>query len=74
MQKDKLIYFGSEGCTQCRAIKDELTSLDYVDYGNDYESYNISVLPTLVLTRNGQEVKRLTGFHTKEQILEWLFN
>lgn len=68
-------YFGSTSCTQCRAIKEELKGLEYIDHTDDdqaFTEYDISVLPTLICTQDGKEVKRISGFHTAEQIREWL--
>ena len=68
-------YFGSTSCTQCRAIKEELKGIDYTDHTDDdqaFEKYDISVLPTLIIEQDGKEVKRISGFHTAEQIREWL--
>lgn len=73
-----VFYFGSDGCTQCRALKKELekTSIKYVEMPEEsFDDYKISVLPTLILINYGEEEiteKVLTGFHTKEQLLAWV--
>jgi thioredoxin-related protein len=73
-----LLYFGSVMCTQCRAIKRELENIhlpyNCLNTDEDYAKYNISTLPTLIVidTTTGEEIKRITGFHTKEQILAWI--
>ena len=37
-----------------------------------YEKYNFSVFPALVLFKDGQEVSRKRGVHSKEDLKVWL--
>lgn len=67
----KLFYFGSEDCTQCRAMKEEIKTIPYAEMPEDsFEEWNITVLPTLVLMKGGSELERITGFHTFKQVEE----
>ena len=67
-----LLLFSTESCTQCKAIKRELEGIAY-ERCNDYDKYDIMSVPTLIiLDGKGKEVGRLTGFHTKKQIQNWI--
>ena len=74
-----LLLFSTESCTQCKAIKRELEGIAY-ERCNDYDKYDIMSVPTLIildgdsLDGKGKEVGRLTGFHTKKQIQDWVNN
>ena len=79
----KLLLFTSPTCTQCKGIKGELKQLKWkyeeldedseINGENAFSKYNITTLPTLMLVgkKDGEEVLRFTGYHTKEQILDW---
>ena len=67
-----LLLFSTESCTQCKAIKRELKDIAY-ERCDEYEKYDVMSVPTLiVLDSDDKEVGRLTGFHTKKQIQDWI--
>lgn len=81
-----LLDLGSTGCAPCKELKPIMESLsaEYenidiqtFDITNTQEGaaianyYNVSLMPTLLfLDKNGNEVDRVTGFRSKEQIKE----
>ncbi len=84
MPKDRLVLvdFGAEWCPPCRKMNpiiDELISEGYaiikIDGGTQetlIKEYAISSFPTLILFKNGQEIKRENGFKSKEELINLL--
>jgi thioredoxin len=82
MPKNELVLvdFSAEWCPPCKKmnpIVDELIKEGYsilkIDGGSQDElvkSYQIGSFPTLVLFKNGEEIKRVSGFQTKESLIE----
>ena len=68
-----VIYYGADWCGPCVAMKDdwkrfqqEFTSIyaQYVDYDRDtYRAKmdSVSILPTVIVQRNGLEIRRVQG-------------
>ena len=75
---DYLILFSSPSCPQCRGLKESLkkTGLEYEE-SNDYDTYNVTELPTLILMENKKyhkhgEKKRHVGFMTVDELNEFV--
>ena len=76
----EVLYFTAPWCGPCKAlgpIMQELTSeidirkIDVDLNTTDAANFNVRNVPTLILTRNGQEVARRAGLASKEDILNW---
>ncbi len=80
-----LVDFWAPWCTPCRMLSpvidevaDEITGAKVVKVNVDEqqelaEKYNVMSIPTLVVMKDGQEVKRSMGFIPKEAV-KALFN
>lgn len=80
----KVLKFSATWCGPCKMLQATIDSIhppvdiQNVDIEEDFEvarQYNIRGVPTLVmLDDSGNEIKRVSGTKTKEQLLEWLNN
>ena len=77
----KLFYFTAPWCGPCKMLSpvmDEVAKNIPVEKINiDYESdraraANVSSVPTVVLTENGQEIRRFVGARSQQQINEFI--
>ena len=77
----KLLYFSATWCGPCKMlgpVMDEVAKNIPVEKINiDYESdraraANVSSVPTVVLTENGQEIRRFVGARSQQQINEFI--
>jgi thioredoxin 1 len=80
-----LVKFGAEWCPPCREIEKELdalaksASVDVTVVKLDMnqnralaEHYHVSRIPCLILFKNGKEVGKTTGYHSREQMQTWI--
>jgi thioredoxin-like negative regulator of GroEL len=77
----KLFYFSADWCVPCQSfspIMDKIKSTIPVEKINiEYETdrtkaANVMSVPTVVLTENGQEIRRFHGPRSYEQVLEFI--
>ena len=77
----EIIKISSLGCPSCIIMNDVLeqikdikvTNLDYDFDSEEVSKWDIGkVLPVLIFIDNDQEITRLVGEHSKEEILEYL--
>ena len=77
----QLFLFTAEWCPGCKTLEpvmDKISSKIYVEKINiDYESdrvkaANVMSIPTVVLAKNGKEIKRIVGVKSYEQVLEFI--
>jgi len=78
----QLFYYSAPWCKPCetlgpimeevgRQIQVKKLNVDYVD-PEILQNLNIRNIPVVILTENGQEVRRFTGIKTYNQIIDWL--
>lgn len=82
--KDKAVVdFYATWCGPCRMFgpvfeevsKDEdfnFVKLDVDKYSDIAREYGVMSIPTIILFENGKEVKRFTGFMTKDEFIKFL--
>jgi thioredoxin 1 len=49
-----------------------ITKINIDNNKNISSKYNVTGIPCMILFENGKEVKRVVGYHEKEQLLEKL--
>lgn len=47
-----------------------IKKLDYDEYPSLVEKYNVELIPTFILLKNGVEIDRLTGYYTAAQVTQ----
>jgi thioredoxin 1 len=75
---DKVLYFSTEDCGPCKTLKpivQEVASemninVEYLDAktAEETKTFMVTGVPTLIIFKNGQPVKRHVGLATKQQI------
>jgi len=77
----KIFYFTAPWCEPCQVlgpIMDKVAQQMPVEKINiDYEtdrarSANVMSVPTVVLTENGQEIRRFVGARSYEQVMQFI--
>ena len=77
----QIFYFTSLGCVPCQTlspIMDRVSKEIPVEkITTDYEidrarAANVSSVPTVVLTQNGQEIRRFVGVRSYEQVMQFI--
>jgi thioredoxin-like negative regulator of GroEL len=68
------IFFKMPNCNPCNQLKPIMEQFDnviFIDASEDFEKaleYNIRKAPTVVILEEGVEIKRFSGFKTKQEI------
>jgi thioredoxin 1 len=77
----QIFYFTAPWCEPCQVlgpIMNQVSQQIHVEKINiDYEmdrarSANVMSVPTVVLTENGQEIRRFTGVRSYEQVMQFI--
>ena len=78
---NKILYFSAEWCNPCVTLSPiveqfkKQVSIDKINIDYDVtlvEKYNIKSIPTLVLLKDGNEIKRHTGVLNYEQLNKFI--
>ena len=76
----KVLKFSASWCGPCKQlapifdqVKSEVSGVSFQDVDVDAESalaikYNVRGVPTIIIEKNGQEVKRLVGMQQKPEL------
>lgn len=79
-----LLKFSANWCSPCKIMKKTIDSLinefpnitiQHIDIDEDVEKsreYKVRSIPTLILLQDGQEVARLIGNHSADQVRKFL--
>lgn len=52
----------------------DIVKVDVDEASNLAVKYNIFSVPTLILFENGEEIKRISGFMSEEELSDWMAN
>lgn len=77
------IFFSANWCTACQAMKPTIEQVskqlgvELAKIDTDYDvsltqKYNVKSVPTLVLLKDGQEIKRLVGNQSENKLKEFI--
>ncbi len=84
LKKDKiLVDFYATWCGPCKMLSEviekydkeeeiEIIKIDVDKAPNLSSKYNIFSIPTLIIFENAKEVRRKTGFMSKEELKKWV--
>ena len=76
----KILRFSAEWCQPCKMLAKNIDAagitlpIEYIDVdeqGDLTAQYKIRGVPTLVLVEGGQEVKRVSGVKTVDELRAW---
>ena len=76
----KILRFSAEWCQPCKMLAKNIDAagitlpIEYIDVdkqGDLAAQYKIRGVPTLVLVEGGQEVKRVSGVKTVDELRAW---
>lgn len=80
-----LVKFGAEWCPPCRQIEAELDAIARsdsptvavvkIDIGQQpalAQHYQATRIPCLILFKDGHQVARTTGYHSRDQLQAWI--
>jgi len=78
-----ILYFTAEWCNPCKIMKpiaeeinkDSAIKFKFIDVDENLDlcrSYNIKSVPTFILIKDKQEIKRAVGAKNKEELREFL--
>jgi thiol-disulfide isomerase/thioredoxin len=79
------VYYFQPNCTPCQRVSPylipmgeqqsvEFRPINVAKYKDAWIKFNISETPTLVYYKNGKEIKRIEGEHTKEEYKAFFSN
>jgi thioredoxin 1 len=81
---DILLVFGAKWCPACLVMKNDIHKdlslveslivcyIDFNDRPDMVKEYKVRQLPDYMIYKNNVEVKRITGYDSKEKFKEWI--
>ena len=80
----KILRFTADWCNPCKALQKNLSEVDInditievIDIDKNQETaiyYGIRSVPTLVMVKDDNVIKRHTGVMTPSQLKEWIYS
>ena len=78
IKKEIIVDFYADWCGPCKMVGAELEELDELnvlkvnvdDYPAIATKYGVMSIPTLIKFNNSEEIKKVIGYRTKEELLE----
>lgn len=78
-----VLYFTADWCNPCKRVRPIAEELDrdgpikfqYIDADDNSDlcrKFEIKSIPTFILIENGEEIRRINGAKTKEQLEEFI--
>lgn len=78
-----ILYFTAEWCNPCKRVRpiaedldrDGVIKIQFVDADDNTDlckKFEIRAIPTFILIEDGQEVRRINGAKTREQLEEFI--
>ena len=78
-----ILYFTAEWCNPCKRVrpiveelnKDGVAKFQLIDADDNLElckKFEIKAIPTFILIEDGQEVRRMNGAKTREQLEDFI--
>ena len=79
-----ILYFTAEWCNPCKRVRpiaeeldrDGIIKFQYIDAddnGDLCRKFEIKAIPTFILIKDGNEIRRTNGAKTKEQLEEFIY-
>ncbi|GGK36860.1 hypothetical protein GCM10010965_32230 [Caldalkalibacillus thermarum] len=76
------IYYYQPDCPYCQEVTPHLVEVaeengfelylhNLREFPENWETYNLDVVPTVVHYKDGEEVSRIVGFHDREEYEQW---
>lgn len=83
IDKDAIVDFYADWCGPCKMFAPvfeeasqesdiNFIKLNVDEYSDIAREYGVMTIPTIILFKNGNEVKRFTGFMPKEELIKFL--
>ncbi len=81
-----LVDFYADWCGPCKMmskviddLSNEINDVKFAKVNVDIENklaskYSVMSIPTLILFKNGNMVKKMVGFHSKDELIEFIKN
>ena len=78
-----VLYFTADWCNPCKKVKpvveemnrESITKFKLVDVDSEMElakRFEIRSVPTFILIKDGEEIKRITGAQTRDQLEDFV--